>query len=329
MKRWLEAWLNRIWYRQLPPPWPLRALSGLYRVLAQRDRNAYLQGRKAIIKLPVPVIVVGNRSVGGTGKTPLVIALAIELKRRGLQPGVISRGYGRDSSAPIRVQPSHTAEQVGDEPLLIAHSTGVPVQVDRDRIAAGRALIDAGCDLLIADDGLQHWRLARDIEIEVIDGTRGYGNGWLLPAGPLRQPIDMPALPNNPISFRVINGAVSNMPDWSMQLIPDNLREICSDARVNLNSFAGQRVHAVAGIGNPARFFQLLIDHGIDVVAHPFSDHHQFAVSDFRSMKGNVLMTSKDAVKCHAFANPGWWEVPVQAQLPAEFFDQVYSALKK
>ncbi len=316
MKAGLERWLERRWYGGEAPGLGLRALAGAFR--AARG----LRGTAAPVQLPVPVLVAGNFTAGGTGKTPLVIALARELSARGWHPGIVSRGHGRRGKGPVRVAADTAAEDCGDEPKLIHERTGLPVFVDRDRVAAARAAIAIGCNLVIADDGLQHRRLARDVEIEVLDGERGYGNGLLLPAGPLREAP-------RATDFRVVNGDARRAGDWPMRL---RLREAVSlaDAAAQrpLADFAGAPVHAVAGIGNPSRFFAALRAAGLQLQEHAFADHHDFQPGDFAGMKGAVLMTEKDAVKCRRFGLADAWAVPAEAELPDEFLAAVAARLE-
>ena len=314
----LEAWLQRRWYGGVAPGVGLRTLSSTY-AWALRTRS-----KPAFTRLPVPVIVVGNFTAGGTGKTPLVIAIAQELAAHGFHPGIVSRGYGRKSSRPVRIETNTPVHESGDEPRLIFERTGLPVFVDADRVAAAKGAIAAGCDLIIADDGLQHYRLPRDIEIEVVDGERGYGNGLLLPAGPLRE------IPRR-CDFRVVNGDGKIAPgDVSMRLqLGDAVALGAPAQRRSLSSFRGQPVRAVAGIGNPQRFFAALERAGLTVTRRAFPDHHVFRREDFPSGQGAFLMTEKDAVKCRGLGLENAWVVPVQAELPAEFFTDLLSRLRK
>jgi tetraacyldisaccharide 4'-kinase len=206
---------------------------------------------------------------------------------------------------------------VGDEPCLI-HAIGIPVAVGRERPAAAQLLLDAGCDLVIADDGLQHYALARDVEVCVIDGIRRFGNRQMLPAGPLREPLSRLSR----VDFRVCNSGHAEQGEYVMHLSGDDAVALVDGRSQPLRDFSGQRVHAVAAIGNPRRFFSGLQAMGIDVVEHAFADHHRYLPADLDFADGlPVLMTDKDAVKCRTFAQPHWWRVPVQAELPAEFFD--------
>jgi tetraacyldisaccharide 4'-kinase len=272
------------------------------------------------VRLSVPVVVVGNITLGGTGKTPLIVALAAAMTARGFKPGVVSRGYGGSERGPYLLTGNDDPATVGDEPSLIRQS-GVPVAIGRERPEAAQLLIDAGCDLILADDGLQHHRLGRDVEICVIDGQRRLGNGHLLPAGPLRE--DATRL--DEVDFIVVNGGTPGPNEVAMTLEGGTAINMADPTLSSpLSDFAGRPAHAVAGIGNPARFFASLAAQGIAVHGHPFADHHAFTRDDFTFADGcPVLMTDKDAVKCRSFAKPNWWRVPVRAVLPEAFYDAV------
>lgn len=315
------------WYGDAPAPWPARSLAALYGAVVSLRRKLFRSGLLRSHGLSVPVIVIGNVSVGGTGKTPLAIAVVQRLREAGWKPGVASRGYGRnDESRPAWVQAGTLPAQGGDEPVLIARRTGVPVRVDRDRPAAARELVAAGCDVIVCDDGLQHYRLRRDVEIEVIDGRRRYGNGRLLPAGPLREPAERGAQ----CDFRVVNGGDASFGEWAMKLRADCAVPMSGGRNRTLASFGGHRVHAVAGIGNPQRFFEMLRGLGIGVVPHAFADHHGYVAADFEfGSELPVLMTEKDAVKCAAFANQWHYSVPVSAELPEAFWVALLDRLGK
>lgn len=254
----------------------------------------------------VPVIVVGNITVGGSGKTPLVIWLARHLQARGWRPAVITRGYGRKGRGTVRVDAASNPTLAGDEPVLIAAATTCPVVVDAQRARAARiAVEECAADIVLADDGLQHYALARDIEIAVIDGERGCGNGWCLPAGPLREPMQR----LGSVDFRLVQSARASTPDFYFYLQPQVFAAVDGrgEERV-LSAFQGQRVHAVAGIGNPKRFFAVLTGLGIDCDERAFADHHAFGANDLAFGDAlPVIMTAKDAVKCRAFARPHWW----------------------
>jgi tetraacyldisaccharide 4'-kinase len=310
------------WFGDAPVPWWARALSGVYAALISLRGRLYRVGLLRRYRIGVPVIVVGNITAGGTGKTPLTIALVERLRAAGFKPGVASRGYGRSGEGQARwVDAATPPADGGDEPVLIARQTGTRVRVDRDRVAAAKALVAAGCDVVICDDGLQHHRLQRDVDIEVIDGARRYGNGRLMPAGPLREPVARAAA----CDFRVVNlpepGSAAGFGEWPMHLQADDALPLRGGRPKPLSAFAGQRVHAVAGIGNPARFFGMLRNHGLGVVPHAFADHHDYRAEDFAfGSELPVLMTEKDAVKCAAFANAWFYSVPVAAKLPEAFW---------
>ena len=313
-------WLQRRWYGDAAPGLGLRALAGVYR-LGKAAREATMTP----VRLPVPVVVVGNFTAGGAGKTPLVIEIARWLAARGRGPAVLSRGYGRVSREPLRVATDTPVADSGDEPRLVFERAGVPVFVDADRVAAGRAAIAAGARVLLCDDGLQHRRLARDVEVEVVDGARGYGNGLLLPAGPLREAP-------RPCTLRVVNGetraGVGRAGDWAMRLVPGPVRPL-DDALPPraLGDFAGTAVHAVAAIGHPARFFDMLAAHGLEVVPHAFPDHHAFVAADFAGIGRPLLLTAKDAVKCRGLGLADAWVADVEARLDPRFFDALAHAL--
>lgn len=313
MKRAIEA----RWYADAPAPAVLRPFAALYGFVAAQRRARLL---RTAVRVDVPVIVVGNITVGGTGKTPLTIWLVEHLRAWGWRPGVVSRGYGaRPPRYPHAVTSDSDPALCGDEPLLIARRSGAPVMIDPDRVAAARALVESrDVDIIVADDGLQHYRLARDLEIGVVDGARGLGNRALLPAGPLREP---------PARLHELDLVVVNGPGWDAE----SLRPLRMHLRVQrvvplvggearpLDAFRGQVVHAVAGIGHPPRFFAVLRAAGIEVREHAFPDHHRYdpAELDFGDALP-LLMTEKDAVKCAAFARLHWWSVPVDVVLAPE-----------
>jgi tetraacyldisaccharide 4'-kinase len=302
----LESWLNTQWYGKSKPNLILRAIERLYVFLLG------LQKPFSTEKSTVPIIVVGNFTVGGTGKTPLIIALVNALKDLGYQPGVVSRGYGRKSRQPESVTTASAIDACGDEPFLIAKRTGAPVRVDAKRFCAANFLIEHGCNIIISDDGLQHRALPRHIEIEVVDAKRLYGNGRLLPAGPLREPVRR-------VDLRVGNGLHQDTPNaFAMQLHVAQCYHLLSGERKALQDFTGETVHAVAGIGHPARFFDALTALGIAVIPHPFPDHHSFNSADL-PVSGTILMTEKDAVKCSASNRQDIWVVPVDALLSEAF----------
>ena len=320
MKAALAHWLLRRWYGGVAPGPGLRLLAGFYGIVVSLRAALYRRGWRRVHRLPVPVIVIGNLVAGGSGKTPLTIALASGLAARGWRPGIVSRGYGRSSSGPVRVTAGMPAETCGDEPLLIARQTGLPVFVDADRVAAAHRLVAEGCDLLIADDGLQHLRLGRDIEIEVLDGERRHGNGRLIPAGPLREPA------GRDVDHRVVNGGQAAPGEWPMRLTLDAAQPIAGGPPRPLADFLGAPVHAVAGIGHPARFFEALRSEGLDPVGHPFPDHHAFTAAELAfAPPAPLLMTEKDAVKCASLDLADAYAVPARAELP----DALFTALQQ
>jgi tetraacyldisaccharide 4'-kinase len=304
-------------------------VSWLFACLSSIRRLAYQYRLLPSFRLPVPVIVVGNISVGGTGKTPLVIWLAQQLQAAGFHPLIVSRGYAAyaDVMAIRQVQVDSDPAVVGDEPLLMARRTGVPVWIGRHRAKVAQAALARfpQCNVIISDDGLQHYALQRDIEIAVVDAVRLFGNRRLLPAGPLREPVAR----LSEVDAVVMNGASSDADGFCMQLINDQLYNLKSSASTSaLQEFGGQAVHAVAGIGNPQRFFKQLKNAGLQVIEHPFPDHHVFEAS--RLAFGDdapIIMTEKDAVKCAAFAQPNWWVQPVSAELSPAFLPHILSKL--
>ncbi len=318
----LKASLPRLWFRRrlAPSLWPLLPLSWLFRLLVALRRALFRSGWLSSFRLPVSVIVVGNLTIGGSGKTPLVLWLAARLQECGWRPGIISRGYGgKAGEGVLDVSMESDAELVGDEPLLLARRSGVPVVVGRNRVAAGKALLLAHpeCDVLISDDGLQHYRLERAVELVVLDG-RGVGNGQLLPAGPLREPVSRLA----GVTAVVRNGAGATgaemepaVPAFPMRLVADAFYSLNDRGRTcSAADLRGKPLHALAGIGHPARFFAQLTALGLAFEAHPFPDHHAFSQADLAFANGCVLlMTEKDAVKCAGLALPEAWVLPVEA----------------
>jgi tetraacyldisaccharide 4'-kinase len=290
----------------------LLPLAGLYCLLMALRRLAYRLGVLRAQRLSVPVIVVGNITVGGTGKTPLVIWLAQLLREQGWRPGIVTRGYGGNArSWPQQVMPDSDPRAVGDEPVLLARHAGCPVMAGPDRVAdADRLVLEHQCNVIVSDDGLQHYRLGRDIEIALVDGARRYGNGRCLPAGPLREPLKR----LRAVQARVANGEAQNG-EIGMQLKTEALYNLRSGANVSLAEFGtGDPVHAVAGIGHPARFFQHLRGLGFVVIEHAFADHHAFRPEDIDfPPHTRVIMTEKDAVKCQAYARDYHWYLTVKA----------------
>ncbi|HNP34605.1 MAG TPA: tetraacyldisaccharide 4'-kinase [Woeseiaceae bacterium] len=320
MRTRLYHWLHRAWYEDAGGYWLLLPISGLYWVVVHLRRLLYHIGFFRQARIAVPVIVVGNLTAGGTGKTPVCIWLAQRLKERGFRPGIVSRGYGGNRSGQPRVvDASSDPVEVGDEPVLLAKRGKCPVIVDANRVRAAEVLVATGCDLVLADDGLQHLRLGRDYEICVVDGARGFGNRLLLPAGPLRDSLRLLASYDR----LLVNGAPQQiaMPDTVPAPIVFELRaQTChrlngSQSR-SLCDFAGQTVHAVAAIGNPARFFALLRSCGIQCIEHGLEDHAtldagQLVFDDDYA----ILMTEKDAVKLGSKLSNRYWYVPVELEM--------------
>jgi tetraacyldisaccharide 4'-kinase len=317
----VQGWIQDIWWGGRPAPLWLRGLARLFGAVAALRRAAYRRGWLPSGAAGRPVVIVGNITVGGSGKTPLVIWLARTLAARGLKVGIVLRGY-RSKAASVaagvrRVRADSPADEVGDEALLIARRSGVPVYVGRDRLAAARALAREGVDLILADDGLQHYRLRREVEIAVVDAARGAGNGRLLPAGPLREPASR--LDRVSVVVQTGSGAHGRAGALVMRLAGDQLLPLDGAGEpLMLGALAGQRVHAVAGIGNPGRFFGTLRAAGLEPLPHPFPDHHAYVASDLEFGDAlPVLMTEKDAVKCRPFARAGRWCLPVDAEFSA------------
>ncbi|WP_019865648.1 tetraacyldisaccharide 4'-kinase [Methylovulum miyakonense] len=326
MKKALTRCIENIWYKDpIIGTW-LMPLGFLFSDIARFRAWLYRMGLLKTHELPVPVIVVGNITVGGTGKTPLIIWLAHMLKTAGFRPGIISRGYGGQAQEPQTVQPDSPVAQVGDEAVLIARQSGCPLVVAPNRVAAARHLLAHNdCNIILSDDGLQHYALGRTIEIAVIDGERRFGNGYCLPAGPLREPIHR----LQSVDFVVVNGEKAEEHELSMSLRGDLAINLDTGESKPLSEFSGQTCHAIAGIGNPERFFKQLSAAGLACKTHRFPDHYQYQNSDIMFADHHpVLMTEKDAVKCTAFATPQHWFVPVQALPDADFAVQLLNLLK-
>ena len=320
--------LDNLWYGNHALGWTLVPFSGLFCAWVGIRRQAYKQGLFRSESVPVPIIVVGNLTVGGTGKTPLVIWLGQFLKQHGFQPGIVSRGYGGHAQQwPQPVYPNSDPQQVGDEPVLLARQSGCPVAVAPQRVMAVQSLLkNEGCNLIISDDGLQHYALSRDIEIAVLDDTRRYGNRRCLPAGPLREPLNR----LKEVDFIVTKG-IALPHEFSMQYDLKPLRNVANNPlSLPLKALKGQTVHALAGIGYPAKFFQLLRDQGLKLHCHEFSDHYYYKYGDIQFDDHlSVIMTEKDAVKCQHFAGPQHWYLPIQARLPDSFGRQLLQQLQQ
>ena len=334
----LYRWIQRLWYGGSAAYWLLLPLSAAFWAVTSLRRLAYRCGLMRSERLDVPVIVVGNLTAGGTGKTPVTLWLATQLAERGFTPGIVSRGYGGSKSAsPMRVDSASDAAVVGDEPVLLAARSGCPVAVDRDRVRAARMLVDDGVDLIIADDGLQHLKLARDYEICVLDGRRWLGNGLLLPAGPLResparlQQVDQ-ILVNGPASRPGRTAKEQNA--IRFDLAAGDVARLNGSLMRPIERFAGTTVHAVAAIGNPARFFDMLRQHGMQVIEHAYADHATVPVADISFADDfEVLMTEKDAAKIGTRVGDRFWLVPVDVEmdpaLAGPWLEQIESRMRR
>lgn len=318
----MHRFLNALWYGPPWRAWPLLPLSVLFRGVARLRRVLYRAGILRVRRFPVPVIVVGNLTVGGTGKSPLVVRLATLLAGHGWRPGIVVRGYGgRARDWPRRVTAASDPADVGDEPVLLARRCGCPVAAGPRRADDVRMLLadnEARPDVVLCDDGLQHYALARDVELVVVDGRRGWGNRQCLPAGPLREPLGR----LREVDFVVVNGS-GRVPleGYRMRLVQGDAVQLAGKGRRPLHAFAGQAIHAVAGIGDPQRFFDQLAEAGLAVIPHAFPDHHAFRAADICFGDGRaVVMTEKDAVKCLGFAGAEHWYVPVEA-IPGPGFE--------
>jgi len=314
----MYKWLHRVWYEGAPYYQVLLPLSGIYWVLIFLRRCLYSMGVLGRHKAAVPVIIVGNITAGGTGKTPVTIWLVRELRQRGFTPGVVSRGYGGSrSQSSMRVDAASDPDVVGDEPVLIAHRAECPVVVDADRSRAAQMLVEDGVDVVVADDGLQHYRLDRTYEICVIDGARGLGNRFLLPAGPLRETIDR----LTEVDQILINGTRTHDTEHStaveqnaieFDLVANEVSRLNGSLTRPIEGFSGTTVHAVAAIGNPSRFFDMLRASGMQVIEHAYPDHARLSSGELEYGDDfEVLMTEKDAVKLDAAVSDKYWTVPV------------------
>jgi len=331
--------IDRIWFGRSPIAWLLLPLTGLFALVAGVRRRCYASGILHTQAAGVPVIVVGNILAGGTGKTPVAIWLTRMLRKQGRQPGIISRGYrGNVGPQPVEVSEDSDPRVVGDEAVMLARQCECPVVVHPDRVAAARKAVALGADVLVADDGLQHYRLARDVEIAVVDAARGFGNGYLLPAGPLREPVAR----LDEVDIVLTHRHATPAPD-------DAVLRRASDPRAfdfwlkaaavvrldhsevrHLDDFAGHTVHAVAGIGHPERFFRMLESFHIKVFRHPMPDHAEIGPADINfDDELDVLMTEKDAVKCRWLDQSSCWYVPVDIDFDGHADELVGLVLSK
>lgn len=332
-------WIHRVWYEDAGWGWVLLPLSALYWLVIVIRRYLYDRGVLRTHQAAVPVIVVGNITAGGTGKTPTVVWLVEQLRKRGFSPGVVSRGYGGShSGTSMRVEPDSDTAVVGDEPVLLARRAHCPVVVDPDRVRASKMLVEDGVDVIVTDDGLQHYRLGRDYEICVVDGKRGLGNRRLLPAGPLRErPQRLDDVEQVLVNGRlagdeyILTNAEQNA--IAFDLVAHDAHRLNESLVRPLERFAGTTVHAIAAIGNPQRFFDLLRSCDIQVIEHRFPDHAtiESGALDFGD-NFEVLMTEKDAVKLGRTMKDKYWYVPVDVEMDsvdaAPLLEQIESRLR-
>ena len=328
--------IEKLWYGKNKSFWLLLPFSFLYGLISCVRRQLYKLGIFKSWQSPVPIIVIGNLSAGGNGKTPLAISLIEALKAKGLKVGLVSRGYGGKSNHyPLILDENTSTKQAGDEPVLIYHRTHVPVAVAPKRVDAVKALLDSHqLDVILTDDGLQHYALARDIEIVVVDGKRLFGNGWWIPAGPMRERRSR----LKSVDLIIINGDsskdfINQYSDrtFTMQLIPDHVVNLSTNKQCELSAL--HHIYAIAGISNPKRFFDMLTQMGADLVyTESFADHQNFTLPLLEKVVGTnqtLLMTEKDAVKCRQFALPNWWYLPIDALIPDQVIEKIYSLFEE
>ena len=323
MSRSIDNWVQKIWYGGSPLRWLLEPFTWIFSAIVACRRFLYSSGLLRTEQVSVPVIVVGNITVGGTGKTPLTIWLAQQLAERGFKPGIISRGYpGMVGPKPAEATSDSDPSVVGDEAALIAARSECPVVVHPDRVAAAKLAIELGANVIVSDDGLQHYRLGRKFEIAVVDGTRRYGNRQLLPAGPLREPVSRLNTVNQILVQHETDGSSellhrsSDRPPMDFRLTASAICRLDNSDIRNIGDFSGIKVHAIAGIGNPERFFRLLEARGIDVIRHPLPDHAEITPQDLEYDDDlEVVMTEKDAVKCRWLDTSNCWYVPVDVAI--------------
>ena len=328
--------IEKLWYGKNKSFWLLLPFSLLYGLITFFRRLLYKLGIFKSWQSPVPIIVIGNLSAGGNGKTPLAISLIEALKAKGLKVGLVSRGYGgKADHYPLLLDENTSTKQAGDEPVLIYQRTHVPVAVAPKRVDAVKALLDSHqLDVILTDDGLQHYALARDIEIVVVDGKRQFGNGWWIPAGPMRERSSR----LKSVDLIIINGdssrdLVNQYPDktYTMQLTPGHLVNLATNQQCELSAL--RHICAIAGISNPKRFFDMLIAMKADLLhTESFADHQNFSLPLLEKVVGNnqtLLMTEKDAVKCREFALANWWYLPIDATIPDQAIEKIYSLFKE
>lgn len=324
----MRNFINRLWYQRYPLFYLLIPFSAVYCGIIYLRRMLYKKGIRAVTRLPVPVIIVGNISVGGCGKTPLVVKLAQLLQDNKWRAGIVSRGYGgKARHYPAIVTADSDPKQMGDEPVLIAQRTNCPVVVAPQRVAAAQLLLgEFECDIIISDDGLQHYALGRDIEIAVIDGERRFGNGYCLPAGPLRELRSR----LNEVDYVMVKGQKSSQ-HYTMSTKPVDFINIKDpEQQKSASYFYDKPVHAVAGIADPQQFFTSLVGLGIHAVEHSFPDHYHFQASDLHFAEDAiVIMTEKDKVKCQQFAQANYWYLPVELEISSTFTTDLLAQLQQ
>lgn len=308
-----QQFLEGLWYR--PTPWWLwlfLPFQLLLLLVVWARRTLYRIGVFKSHQISKPVVVIGNISVGGTGKTPLSIYLLQWLESQGYKAGLVTRGYGGHSPQyPLQVTDSTQASECGDEPYLIYQRCKSSIVVDPQRSRGAQRLVELGCDIILCDDGLQHYALERDLEIGVVDHARGYGNGWLMPMGPLREPKSR----MSSVDIKVSNG-------YDMRLVPEAIKGLNHD-----KDLTATVVDAVAAIGNPKRFFGTLESIGLEAIPHEFPDHHRFSIDDFKDFSGPIVMTEKDAVKCYGFADERMYYLPVKTTLTPELAGKLHGKI--
>ncbi|EKO3847221.1 tetraacyldisaccharide 4'-kinase [Vibrio harveyi] len=324
--------IEKIWFENHPFKyllWPLLwPLSLLFGAISKSKRQQYQSGKKQAYKAPVPVVVVGNITAGGNGKTPVVVWLVEQLQQLGFKPGVVSRGYGAKAPQyPLLLDDRTPAKHCGDEPKLIYRRTGAPVAVDPVRVNAVKALLEVGVDIIVTDDGLQHYALERDIEFVIVDGNRRFGNESLIPLGPLREGVER--LSN--VDFIITNGGQAQQNEMPMSLAPSKAVNLKTKQQVEVSEL--QDLVAFAGIGHPPRFFNTLNAMNADVkVTKGFADHQDFDQQELHALAqqgANVIMTEKDAVKCDSYAQDNWWYLPVSAQFESNDAERILNRIKE
>ncbi|MCC4224385.1 MAG: tetraacyldisaccharide 4'-kinase [Pseudomonadota bacterium] len=324
--------IEKIWFQNHPLKyllWPLLwPLSLLFGAISKSKRQQYQSGKKQAYKAPVPVVVVGNITAGGNGKTPVVVWLVEQLQQLGYKPGVVSRGYGANAPQyPLVLDDNTPAKHCGDEPKLIYRRTGAPVAVDPVRANAVKALLETGVDIIITDDGLQHYALERDIEFVIVDGNRRFGNESLIPLGPLREGVER----LSEVDFIITNGGQAQYGEMPMSLTPSKAINLKTKQQVEVSEL--RDLVAFAGIGHPPRFFNTLNAMNADVkVTKGFADHQDFDQQELQALAqqgANVIMTEKDAVKCDSYAQDNWWYLPVSAQFESNDAERILNRIKE